>query len=222
MGLLGFNLYCWKGIHFSWSHGLVFLLFIASEALLFVSFFWASFHSLSSPTLEIWPGEGFYLPDPCELTFANTLLLSNAAVSLGGAFVSLEISSQFLIFFSLFSFILAWTFISLQIKEFRTMGLSINDSVYSSLFFFLTGLHFFHLLFGIFLCCLFFWGCSFPFKIKYFLSLRVSEIHLFYNLQLFYWHFLEFLWLFIFQVFYILEKKKKKKKKKSTLRLIHC
>merc|ERR1711879_860350 len=30
-----------------------------------------------------------------------------------------------------------WTFISLQIKEFRIMGLSINDSVYSSLFFFL-------------------------------------------------------------------------------------
>merc|ERR1712073_255068 len=241
MILLGFNLYCWKGIHFSWSNSLIFLLlflgliftfhfwfrdllrefakkyeillmglfllfflFLASEALLFISFFWASFHSLSSPTLGIWPGEGFYLPDPCELTFANTLLLSNAAVSLGGAFVSLEISSQFLIFFSLFSFILAWTFISLQIKEFRIMSLSINDSVYSSLFFFLTGLHFFHLLFGSFLSCLFFWGCSFPYKIKYFLSLRVSEVHLFYNLQLFYWHFLEFLWLFIFQVFYIL------------------
>merc|ERR1712061_955404 len=102
-------------------------------------------------------------------------LLSNAAVSLGGAFVSLEISSQFLIFFSLFSFILAWTFISLQIKEFRIMGLSINDSAYSSLFFFLTGLHFFLLL------CLFFWGCSFPFKIYKFINLRVSEVHLFYN-----------------------------------------
>merc|ERR1739842_53703 len=141
------------------------------EALLFVSFFWASFHSLSSP-------------------------------SLGGAFVSLEISSQFLILFSLFSFILAWTFISLQIKEFRIMGLSINDSVYSSLFFFITGLHFFHLLVGLFLCFLFFWGCSCPSKIFYFLTLRVSEIHLFYNLQLFYWHFLEILWLFIFLVFY--------------------
>merc|ERR1711979_187712 len=115
---------------------LVFLLFLVSEGLLFISFFWTSFHSLSSPTLGTWPGEGFYLPDPCELTFANTLLLSNAAVSLGGAFVSLEISSQFFIFFSLFSFILAWTFISLQIKEFRIMGLSINDSVYSCLFFF--------------------------------------------------------------------------------------
>merc|ERR1712048_415881 len=139
---------------------LVFFLFLVSEALLFVSFFWASFHSLSSPSLGVWPGEGFYVPDPCELTFANTLLLSNAAVSLGGAFVRLEISSSFLIFFSLFSFILAWTFISLQIKEFRIMGLSINDSVYSCLFFFLTGLHFFHLLLGLLLSLLF-WGCSF-------------------------------------------------------------
>merc|ERR1711869_86507 len=60
---------------------LVFLLFLVSEGLLFVSFFWTSFHSLSSPSLGIWPGEGFYVPDPCELTFANTLLLSNAAIS---------------------------------------------------------------------------------------------------------------------------------------------
>merc|ERR1711979_89587 len=64
----------------------------------------------------------------------------------------------------------------------------------------------------------FFWGCSFPLKSEYFLSLRVSEIHLFYNLQLFSWHFLEFFCFFFFRVFSLLKKKKKKKKKKSTLR----
>merc|ERR1712242_651609 len=90
--LSAFNLYCWKGIHFSWSLDLnfsllffglitslhfwfrdllrefgkkyevllmvfflVFLLFPLSEGLLFVSFFWASFHSLSSLTLAICP-----------------------------------------------------------------------------------------------------------------------------------------------------------------------
>ena len=142
---------------------LVFLLFLVSEGLLFVSFFWTSFHSSSSPTSGIWLGEDFYVPDPCELTFANTLLLSNAAISLGNAFISLEISSSFLIFFSLFSFGLAGTFISLQIKEFRIMGLSINDSVYSCLFFFLTGLHFFHLLLGLLLLSLLFWSCSFSY-----------------------------------------------------------
>merc|ERR1712162_67506 len=81
------------------------------------------------------------------------------------------------------------------------MGLSINDSVYSCLFF-LTGLHFFHLLLGGLLLGLFFWGCSFSVKKQYFVNLRVSEVHLFYNLQLFYWHFLEILWLFIFLVLY--------------------
>merc|ERR1712117_788294 len=181
---------------------LLFFLFLASEALLFVSFFWASFHSLCSLTLGICLREGFYLPDPCELTFANTLLLSNAAVSLGGAFVSLEISSQFYIFFSLFSFIQAWTFISLQIKEFRIMGLSINDSVYSSVFFFLTGLHFFHLLLGLLLLSPSFWSCSFSSKILKLVNLRVSEVILFSNFLIFYWHFVEILWIFIFLVFY--------------------
>merc|ERR1711988_1516038 len=181
--LMGLSLYCWKGIHFSWSLDilfilvflgliitlhfwfrdllrelnkkceillmvlfLVFFLFLGSEALLFISFFWASFHSLSSPSLGIWPGEGFYVPDPCELTFANTLLLSNAAVSLGGAFVSLEISSQFLIFFSLFSFILAWkskNFVSwvyrLMIRFIVLCSFSLQDYIsfiFSLVFFF--------------------------------------------------------------------------------------
>ena len=40
---------------------LLFLIFLVSEGLLFVSFFWTSFHSLSSLTLGISLGEGFYL-----------------------------------------------------------------------------------------------------------------------------------------------------------------
>jgi len=109
----------------------------------------------------MWPGEAFYLPDPCELTFANTLLLSNAAISLGNAFINLEISSQYIIFFTLWSFYLSSLFISLQIKEFRILAYSINDSLYSCLFFFLTALHFFHLILGILLLFLIFFLGSF-------------------------------------------------------------
>ena len=43
------------------------------------------------------------------------------------------------------------------------MGLSINDSVYSCVFFFLTGLHFFHLVVGLLLLSLLSWSCSFSF-----------------------------------------------------------
>merc|ERR1711885_50563 len=81
---------------------LLFFIFLASECLLFISFFWASFHSLSSLTLGISLGEGFYFSDPFELTFANTLLLSNAAVCLGGAFISLELSQATFVFLFLF------------------------------------------------------------------------------------------------------------------------
>jgi heme/copper-type cytochrome/quinol oxidase subunit 3 len=46
------------------------------------------------------------------------------------------------------------------------MGLSINDSVYSSVFFFLTGLHFFHLVVGLLLLSLLSWSSSFSFGKK--------------------------------------------------------
>merc|ERR1712039_495189 len=72
--------------------------------------------------------------------------------------------------------------------------------------FFLTGLHFFHLLFGLLLLGLFFWSCSFPVKILLFVNLRVSEVILFSNFMFFYWHFVEILWIFIFLVFYKLQK----------------
>ena len=138
----------------------LFLLFVVSEALLFLSFFWTSFHSLSSPILESFPISAFYLPDPCELTFANTLLLFNAAISLGNAFISLEISSSFYLSWSSLYYylflIMSLSFISLQIKEFPIIPLSISDSLYSCLFFFLTGLHFFHLTIGLLLLSLLF------------------------------------------------------------------
>merc|ERR1712196_102567 len=146
----------------------------------------------------------------CVVLFLVFLIFvfSNAAVSLGGAFVSREICCSSNIF-SLLSFIQAWTFISLQLKEFLILGLSINDSVYGSLFFFLTGLHFFHVVVGLILISLVLWSSCFSYKVS--LLIRVSERYLFYSLQLIYWHFVEVLWLFIFAVLYFYQKKKKKK-----------
>merc|ERR1712149_82270 len=227
---LGLLLKCWKGIYFSHYFYLLFnflffgivilfhfwfrdllresykkvevlciVLFLVFLSMLFLSFFWSSFHSSFSPSFAIWPLEGLYAPDPLELAFANTLLLSNAAVSLGGAFVSREILSSSVLF-SLLSFILAWTFISLQLKEFLILALSINDSVYGSVFFFLTGLHFFHVVVGLILLSFVLWSSNFSYKSH--LRIRVSERYLFYSLQLIYWHFVEVLWLFIFAVLY--------------------
>ena len=53
--------------------------------------------------------------------FAHTLLLSNAAMSLANASANLEISSQYDVVFTLWSFYLSSPFVSLQITEFRTL-----------------------------------------------------------------------------------------------------
>merc|ERR1712136_128255 len=159
---------------------IVFFIFIVSEALLFISFFWAALHVISSP-------------DPCQLPYSNTVLLSHAACSLRAAFVGLEISCSSSIFFSFISLTLAWAFISLQIYEFWIMGISLVDSVYGSIFYFLTGLHFCHLIVGMMMVGMVFWAQTYQ-KSGYVLILRqITDIHLFYNLQIFYWHFLELL-----------------------------
>ena len=58
---------------------IVFLILVFSEGMLFLSFFSALFHSSLTDIVE----EGLYVPDLCELTYTNTLLLSNAALSSG-------------------------------------------------------------------------------------------------------------------------------------------
>jgi len=100
------------------------------------------------------------------------------------------------------SFTLGFYFYLLIPSLFWRSLLSINDSVYSSLFFFLTGLHFFHLFIGLFLINLLFWSCAFPLRYLSYLFIMTSDIHLFSNLLTFYWHFLEILWLFLFLLLY--------------------
>ena len=120
--------------------------FVISESILFISIFWGLIHFISSPFFNF--QESLFLPDPCELTYGNTLLLSNAAVSLGSAYSTRENLILFGTPNSL-SFILACIFLSLQIKEFKNLGFYINDSVYGSIFFILSGLHFLHVIVGL-------------------------------------------------------------------------
>ena len=69
---------------------LIFIQLLVSAVCLTVPRVLRSLISLDNETdVERVPsGIGWCFPDPCELTFANTLLLSNAAISLGNAFIS--------------------------------------------------------------------------------------------------------------------------------------
>ena len=91
----------------------LFLICVFSEGMLFLSLFWVSCRS--SRPLN-WPG-GIYVPDPCELTYTNKLLVSGASLSLRGAFIfgEAEVGDGN---FPIISAILARTFIiTLQIKR---------------------------------------------------------------------------------------------------------
>merc|ERR1712060_1016516 len=97
----------------------------------------------------LWVSRCNYLlfPDPVELTFSNTILLSIAASCL--CVYSLN-GNVFLnnIYFYL-AFYAGLLFLNLQIKEYQLLGFYISDSFYSSTFYFVTGLHFSHVLVGI-------------------------------------------------------------------------
>ena len=99
---------------------------------------------------------------------------------------------------------LASTFQSLQIKEFRGIILYMNDSIYSCVFFLLTGIHLFHVVVGLVvlvhqLPTQGYTGSATP-RMPARVGTRAH--HLLQALQLVYWHFVELLWLFIHYALY--------------------
>ncbi len=168
--------------------------FIISELILFISIFWGLIHFISSPFFNF--QESLFLPDPCELTYGNTLLLSNAAVSLGSAYNTRENLILFGTPNSL-SFILACIFLSLQIKEFKNLSFYINDSIYGSIIFILSGLHFLHVIVG-----LMFLGIYSNFPETFDSYFQFISQDLYFLIQVLYWHFVEIVWLYIFLILY--------------------
>ena len=89
---------------------LLFLIFISSEALLFVSFFWSFFH-LNNPTL----GQLLYITDLASLSFVNNFPLSNAAVGFSVEYLANAGGTFCLPFWKVL--LLAVLFMFLQVKE---------------------------------------------------------------------------------------------------------
>jgi len=177
--------------------------FVISEALLFLSFFWSYFHI----TLPALPMEGLFDTDPVDLSYTNSLLLTNAAVCLSDGLTCREriLSGRH----NQTSFIIGIAFISMQVKEYRTSGFYINDSVYTSLFFFYTGLHFTHVVLGLVAIGVILWcnvcliahasaGVIMPIDV----SFSIIPQHQHSTICVLYWHLVEILWLIIYLILY--------------------
>ena len=170
------------------------ILFIASEVLFFVSFFWAFFHRSLAPAVELgraWPPIGIKPFNPFQIPLLNTAILLASGVTVTWAHHAL-IENNFTQGAQGLSatVILGLYFSSLQALEYFEAPFSIADAVYGTTFFVATGFHGLHVIIGtsFLLICLF-----------RHLNFHFSESHHFgFEAAAWYWHFVDVVWLFLF------------------------
>nr|YP_010531299.1 cytochrome c oxidase subunit III [Mileewa sharpa]UXX17558.1 cytochrome c oxidase subunit III [Mileewa sharpa] len=174
------------------------MLFILSEVLFFLSFFWAFFHSSLSPTVEvglIWPPMGIKPFNSMNIPLLNTMILLSSGVSLTWAHNSLlnknynqSINSMIL------TVSLGVYFTLLQMYEYMEAPFCISDSIYGSTFFMSTGFHGLHVIIGtIFIIVSMIRIKKLHFSKKHHVGFEASA---------WYWHFVDVVWLFLYITVY--------------------
>jgi cytochrome c oxidase subunit 3 len=174
-------------------------LFILSEIMFFLSFFWAFFHSSLSPSIEfgcIWPPKEISVINPYAIPLWNTLLLVTSGITITLSHANLRIGNLERSSSDLIDTIsLGVIFTILQVAEYCTSEFTISDSVYGSVFYMITGFHGFHVLVG----TIFLIVCFFRMKRNHF----TSEHHVGYEFAIWYWHFVDVIWILVYIFIYI-------------------
>jgi cytochrome c oxidase subunit 3 len=171
-----------------------FVIFIITEIMFFVSFFWAFFHFSISPSVEIgsiWPPLGIVPLDTFKIPFLNTCLLLYSGLTLTMVHYSLITKNdEFASIGFLFTLISGFLFLCIQLNEYIISSFTIADGVFGSSFYMLTGFHGLHVLIGL----VFIFVCFFRFVNGHF----TIDRHLGFELAAWYWHFVDVVWLFLF------------------------
>lgn len=171
-----------------------FALFIFSEVMFFFGFFWAFFHSSLSPGIEIgavWPPANIMVPYTWGIPLFNTIVLLTSGVSVTYAHHNLIKGDHNAVIYGFGeTILLAVIFLAAQVIEFIYAPFDISDSVYGSAFFMLSGFHGAHVIVG----TLFLIVCF----IRCFLSHFQKEHHVGFEAAVWYWHFVDVVWLFLF------------------------
>nr|ALO20639.1 cytochrome c oxidase subunit 3 [Ptychogena lactea] len=175
-----------------------FLLFIVSEVLFFVSFFWAFFHSSLSPSVEIgvmWPPVGIDPLNPFSVPLLNTAILLSSGATVTWAHHSIVSGDKNEALRGLtVTVILGFIFTALQAFEYVEAPFCIADSVYGSTFFVATGFHGFHVIIG----TIFLFICLIRLNNSHF----TRSHHLGFEAASWYWHFVDVVWLFLYVCIY--------------------
>lgn len=173
-------------------------LFIASEVMFFVAWFWAYFNAALFPTIQIegkWPPPGVETFDTWDLPFLNTLILLTSGIAVTWAHHALrEGNRKHFLQGLLLTIFLGICFTCVQAFEYSHAAFGFREGIYSSTFYLATGFHGFHVLVGtIFLIVCYFRGRAGHFT---------ADHHFGFEAAAWYWHFVDVVWLFLFVSIY--------------------
>nr|WCH58158.1 cytochrome c oxidase subunit III [Scelimena sp. 1 JL-2023a] len=170
------------------------ILFIVSEILFFMSFFWAFFNSSLSANVELglmWPPVGIKPFNPMNIPLLNTMILLSSGITVTWAHHAILESKKTQASQSLLiTVMLGVYFTMLQGYEYIEAQFSIADSIYGTTFFMATGFHGIHVMIGttFLMVCL-----------KRQMSSHFSaNHHLGFEAAAWYWHFVDIVWLFLY------------------------
>ncbi len=173
-------------------------LFISSEVMFFLAFFWAYFHFALFPNEAlggVWPPKGVATFDPWDLPFLNTLILLTSGATVTWAHHAIREENRPHIVYGLaLTVALGLSFTAIQAYEYSHAAFGFREGVYPSVFFMATGFHGFHVIVGtaFLIVCL---GRAMN-------GHFTPERHFGFEAAAWYWHFVDVVWLFLFSAIY--------------------
>ena len=175
------------------------VLFIASEVMFFVAWFWAYFNAALYPTEQMggtWPPEGVLTFDPWHLPLLNTLILLTSSTTVTWAHHAIQHGDKKgAVQGLLVTCILGALFTCVQAYEYATAPFEFTGGIYGSTFFMATGFHGAHVLIG----TTFLIVCLFRAQAGHF----KPDHHFGFEAAAWYWHFVDVVWLFLFSCIYV-------------------
>ena len=172
------------------------LLFILSEIMFFVAWFWAFYSSALFPISGVWPAAGVKTFDPWHLPLINTLvLLTSGATVTWAHHALLEGNRRGLIQGLIVTCLLGALFTGFQAYEYAHAGFAYAGNIYGATFFMATGFHGAHVLIG----TLFLLVCL----VRAVRGDFTPKAHIGFEMAAWYWHFVDVVWLFLFGSIYI-------------------
>lgn len=173
-------------------------LFIASEVMFFVAFFWAYFSSAFFPSEYIgfvWPPADIHTINPFDLPLLMTMILLLSGCTVTWAHHAIvEGDNKTAVKALGMTVFLGVFFLGFQVYEYVNAHFGFTDGIYASTFYMATGFHGFHVLVG----TIFLFVCWLRAKKGHF----TPKGHFGFEAAAWYWHFVDVVWLFLYLSIY--------------------